>query len=854
MNSQMPNNSQADSAIKEFQAAAEAIGLVFAGGGPIGDGKPHRTGTAGKENGQDGFYVLHVDPPASGFFQNNRTGESCRWTHRNGRLLSAEERAAYRARALRDKETRAAEQARQYADAAQRAQAKYGQLAPAQEAHPYLRRKGIPGPVVGVRVTQDGRLVVPVYGDGGKIESLQFIDADGAKLFMRGGRTRGGLFALKGRDPAAALVICEGLATGVSIYRAMGGLVTVLVGFFADNLRHVAQRARKRYPDRAIVVACDNDRQTPGNPGVTKGRAAAAAVGGLVAVPDFVDGGEGSDFNDLHQTRGLDAVAEIIAAALADPAPQDEPTPPAGRRPRRSKQASAQKAAQAEESLAADVIRVVRGAPHLAVDPSEAILASDKLPVQFRVFQRGGQLVRVAVLPAAVAAEGVTRPAGSVVVLAVEKAFMLDALARFGNFAKFDARADGWKPCDPPASVVEAILARAGLWPFPVLRGVVACPAIRADGSLALEPGFDALSGFYFAHELAISVPDAPGQEEAKAALDHLAGLLTGFSFVEPTDYAVALALILTAVARPGMVAAPIFVVTAPVRGSGKSTLIDVVSVIATGRRAAVLSATSDPAELEKRLVGCLLAGDAIVSIDNLNGVLKSDLICQAVTAESVKIRPLCSSVQIEAPNAGLWAVNGNNVRLAEDLSRRALQVRLDPGLERPEERSFAFDPLSRAMANRADYVASALTVMRAYAVAGRPDMGLSQFGSFQGWAACVRSAMAWAGAADPCESRKAVLADDPEAAALRALFGAWLDRFGRTPRTVREIVKAAEEDGSALGAVVEDLAGEGRGINAKRLGWWLRRHAGRIINDMRLVQFGGAAGVVQWQLLPASE
>jgi putative DNA primase/helicase len=325
----MPNNSQADSAIKEFQAAAEAIGLVFAGGGPIGDGKPHRTGTAGKENGQDGFFVLHLDPPASGFFQNNRTGESCRWTHKNGRLLSAEERAAYRARALRDKETRAAEQAHKYADAAQRAQAKYGQLAPAGADHPYYRRKGIPGPVTGVRVTQDGRLVVPVYGDGGKIESLQFIGEDGAKLFMRGGRTRGGLFVLKGRDPAAALVICEGLATGVSIYRAVGGLVTVLVAFFADNLRHVAQRARKRYPDRAIVVACDNDRQTTGNPGVAKGRAAAAAVGGLVAVPDFADGDEGSDFNDLAVLESPGRVAEIIAAALADPAPppQDDGPP-----------------------------------------------------------------------------------------------------------------------------------------------------------------------------------------------------------------------------------------------------------------------------------------------------------------------------------------------------------------------------------------------------------------------------------------------------------------------------------------------------------------------------------------------
>ncbi len=499
-------------------------------------------------------------------------------------------------------------------------------------------------------------------------------------------------------------------------------------------------------------------------------------------------------------------------------------------------------------------IRLINGGMSEAVDACEAVLARTDLPTEYRTFQRGGQLVRVATLPASAMADGVSRPAGAVVIMEAQKAFLMDVLGRFASFEKFNVRDDAWKPANPPKELAETIQARAGLWPVPPLRGVVACPTMRADGSLLLTPGYDALSGYFMAHRLAVEVPDTPGLAEAQAALDALAALLAGFAFVEPLDCSVALALILTAVARPALASVPVFAITAPVRGSGKSTLLDIAAVIATGWRSAVLSATSDHAELEKRLIGCLLSGDALVSLDNINGNLRSDLLCQATTSEAVKVRPLGASSQVEIPNTALWSANGNNLSLAGDLSRRAVLCRLDPVLERPEERSFAFDPVARAMERRAEYVAAALTVMRAYVAAGRPGLDLSPFGSFERWSAMVRTAMVWAGAADPCESRAAVMEDDPEAAMLRALVAAWWNRFGRTPRTVKEIVKAGEEDDCPLAEVLHDVAGEGRAINARRLGWWLRRQAGRIVNGLKLVQYGSVSGVAQWKMLPGGE
>lgn len=497
-----------------------------------------------------------------------------------------------------------------------------------------------------------------------------------------------------------------------------------------------------------------------------------------------------------------------------------------------------------------EVIRLRKGALGEAVDACEAILARADLPTQYRTYQRGGQLVRVATLPAAATTGGIARPQGAVVIMEAQKPFLLDALGRFGIFEKFDARSKKWLPADPPKEVAETILARAGLWPMPVLRGVVACPTVRSDGSLLLEAGYDAASCYYLAHNLTVSVPDAPTLADAKNSLDFLAGLLAGFAFVEPVDCSVALSLIVTAVVRPALASVPVFAITAPVRGSGKSTLMDIAAVIATGRRSAVLSATADHEELEKRLVGCLLSGDCIVNLDNINGNLRSDLLCQATTSEAVKVRPLGASSQVEIPNTALWSANGNNLSLMGDLSRRALLCRLDPGCERPEERVFDFDPVARALERRNEYVSAVLTVICSYLAAGKPETSFAPFGSFERWSDMVRAAMVWAGAADPCESREAVMEDDPDAAQLQALVSAWWERFERTPQNVNEVIKAAKDD-DALEEALDSIAGGRGGVDARRLGYWLRSHAGRIVGGRKIIKYTALRCGVQWKVLP---
>lgn len=146
----------------------------------------------------------------------------------------------------------------------------------------YLKKKQVGAH--GVRFTR-GSIIVPVRNIGGDLVGLQFIAADGSKKFLTGTPKRGCFHSIGKISPAAPLCICEGYATGASIYKAMGW--PVAVAFDAGNLLPVVCALREKYPDQKIIICADNDIETPGNPGVTRAREAAGVVGACVALPVF---------------------------------------------------------------------------------------------------------------------------------------------------------------------------------------------------------------------------------------------------------------------------------------------------------------------------------------------------------------------------------------------------------------------------------------------------------------------------------------------------------------------------------------------------------------------------------------
>ncbi len=244
------------------------------------DGALHRVPTSDKLNSKNGAYIGYADAPASLWWQDWASGESGTWTAEGESKLTAAERAELSRRMEESRRQREEEQSRVHAEAASKAQSIYIAAAECTE-HPYLTAKGV-STVPGLKLHKDA-VVVPLYDDGSKVVSLQFIDGDGSKRFLTGGRKRGCFFLIGGKDTEKPLIICEGLATGLSLHESLS--LPVLVAFDAGNLLPVAEVARSKYPDREIIIAADNDTATEGNPGVTKATAAAVAVGGSLVVP-----------------------------------------------------------------------------------------------------------------------------------------------------------------------------------------------------------------------------------------------------------------------------------------------------------------------------------------------------------------------------------------------------------------------------------------------------------------------------------------------------------------------------------------------------------------------------------------
>ena len=249
-----------------------------------GDGKLTRYRIEGDKPGsKNGWVVFYTAPMAGGAFGSWKTGETHTWHETTTRQTTPTERAALQAQMRSAQAMRITELATVQTSARQRAAKLWATARPATNAHAYLQRKAVHA--YGIRQLRD-MLLIPARDVHGELHTLQFITADGTKRFLTGGRIVGCYFAIG--KPVDMLLLAEGLATGSTLHQATGAAVAVC--FNCGNLLPVAKALRGKFPRLRLVVCADNDAHTAGNPGVTHARAAAKAVGGFLAVPQFKGG------------------------------------------------------------------------------------------------------------------------------------------------------------------------------------------------------------------------------------------------------------------------------------------------------------------------------------------------------------------------------------------------------------------------------------------------------------------------------------------------------------------------------------------------------------------------------------
>jgi phage/plasmid primase-like uncharacterized protein len=223
--------------------------------------------------------------------------------------------------------------------------------------HEYLRSKQVLA-FAGLLQSPNGSLAVPAHDAEGQLWSVQYINTDGTKRFARDSRKEGCFHVLgvdcrtftdegdrrqNGVGPtqierAKAIVIAEGYATAATLQELYAGKqpsggerdVEFIVAFDSGNVPAVTQAIRERYPDKAIVIAADNDikqERNPRirkNPGLEKATEAAKMANAELLVPRFSEAelaqydGSLSDWNDVAtKTSHRDTIASDLLATIA---------------------------------------------------------------------------------------------------------------------------------------------------------------------------------------------------------------------------------------------------------------------------------------------------------------------------------------------------------------------------------------------------------------------------------------------------------------------------------------------------------------------------------------------------------
>ena len=272
----------------------------------IMDGVLHRCPTADKPHKQNGAYIAHADSPATLWWYNWENGEQGSFTVPDDQPRSPAEREALQRRMSAIRQQREAECAKRQASARETARNELQQSVPCTSDHPYLQRKGVPA-LPGVRQNAYGCMLLPICNASGELQTLQYILSNGSKMFLFGGKMQGGYFVIQGKTEHP-LVVCEGYATGASIHLASNN--TVYVAFSANNMPAVARSVRAAFPHATLLICGDCDPV-----GSSKAQEAAQAASGIAVLPTFSTG-QGTDFNDLHQTEGLPEVCRQLEAAL----------------------------------------------------------------------------------------------------------------------------------------------------------------------------------------------------------------------------------------------------------------------------------------------------------------------------------------------------------------------------------------------------------------------------------------------------------------------------------------------------------------------------------------------------------
>ncbi|MGL6074029.1 MAG: hypothetical protein ACRC8S_07700, partial [Fimbriiglobus sp.] len=519
-----------------------------------------------------------------------------------------------------------------------------------------------------------------------------------------------------------------------------------------------------------------------------------------------------------------------------------------------------------EKPVEADTDPVDLSLPQIVIGVKEHEVNDQAIQALARepdLYQRGGLLTRV--ITEAEAPDRLLKRTMSARIEPIPSASLRERLTRVAEWVRVKATKDDMElvPAHPPEWCVNAIMARSQWAGIRKLEAVVEYPVLLPSGELLDVPGFDDKSGLLYQPSQVprLSVPARPTQADATRAIEQLFEVVINFPFVGETHRASWLAGLLTPLARFAFQGgAPLFLVEGNTRGVGKGLLLNVISQILFNRTFSASMYTHDVEELRKRITAISRDGDLLVLFDNIVGPFGNAATDIALTTTSWQDRLLGQSRLITNPLWTTWYATGNNITFGADMVRRSCPIRLETPEEHPESRSdFRHSQLLQWVSgHRNELLSAALTILRGFILAGRPDQKLSTWGSFEGWSSLVRQAIVWAGGADPAGTRSTLEQSDTETVLMTTLLAEWpkLDPEGKGISASQIIDRVYGPERYSNTEIIRETLDEfiPKPCSAS-LGYKIRKYRKRILGALFLDHASTHKGNgTKWVVRPASE
>lgn len=329
----------ADEALRQFSEKLRECGLLLESL-PIMDGKIHRCKVEGDRGREaSGAYQGYLDGYPNGWIHNFKTDERVKFKYAMSASYNTSTTTYNRDKVMEQRKANAQAKEQHQRElqekTTKRLKIEFANALPARDSHPYLESKNISIQNINIKVDTFNNLLIPLRDVNGKVQSLQRIMPNGSKIYgvIKTAQERqnneeflarknGLFFTQRPLEEHSEFFVCEGFASAMSMSEILGK--PSIAAMDCGNLLNVCDELVSKYPHKRITICADNDMkkevQGKRNAGMEAARACQEKYPQIRIIYPQIQPSEiekVSDFNDLVNLRGLEAVRSEVEGQIA---------------------------------------------------------------------------------------------------------------------------------------------------------------------------------------------------------------------------------------------------------------------------------------------------------------------------------------------------------------------------------------------------------------------------------------------------------------------------------------------------------------------------------------------------------